>query len=154
MAFLYTRASVVPGKLELLAGWLPGRPWAGGTEGLAKVGSYRLDDPAGEVGVEGLLVRAGDGPLLHVPLTYRGAPLDGSEAHLVGTTEHSALGTRWVYDGCADPVFASAVVRAMLTGGRQAALEWEDEEGARHVRQPTTTVTGSGDPGTEVPQIG
>ena len=40
---------------------------------------------------------------LFVPLTYRGAPLAGGEADLVGTTEHSALGTRWVYDAWRRP---------------------------------------------------
>jgi hypothetical protein len=43
------------------------------------VSAYRFDDPAGEVGIETLLVRRGAGPVLQVPLTYRGAPLAGAE---------------------------------------------------------------------------
>ncbi|MGC4856177.1 maltokinase N-terminal cap-like domain-containing protein [Micromonospora sp. DT4] len=76
-------------------------------------GAYRFDDPAGEVGIETMLVAAADGPVHQVPLTYRAAPLDDVDEWLVGTTEHSALGRRWVYDGCADPVYAAAVQPAV-----------------------------------------
>ena len=57
------RATLAPGKLELLTGWLPSRPWCAGVEGLRQLGAYRFDDPAGEVGMESLLVQAGDGPV-------------------------------------------------------------------------------------------
>ena len=49
--------------------------------------------------------------VVQVPLTFRGAPLEGCEHALIGTTTHSTLGERWVYDGVHDPVF----VRAWLT---------------------------------------
>ncbi|MFE3882401.1 1,4-alpha-glucan branching protein [Streptomyces lydicus] len=101
---------LVPTKLELLASWLPSRPWyddgAGGPE-LANAGGFRLDDPQGEVGIEFIVVTDASGPLpaaYLVPLTYRGAPLDGAGHALVGTMEHGVLGSRWVYDGCHDPV--------------------------------------------------
>ena len=48
------RATLTPGKLELLAGWLPARPWCPGVEDLRQLGAYRFDDPAGEVGAGGL----------------------------------------------------------------------------------------------------
>src|SRR5262249_42680466 len=98
MAILH-RADLRPTKLELLAGRLPGPSSYPGpsTPGLSGVASYRFDDPAGEVGVETMLVRSGDGPILQAPLTYRSAPLDGAEAWLLGTCEHSVLGRRWVY---------------------------------------------------------
>jgi len=51
-----------------------------------------------------------------VPLTYRGAPLDGAEDALVGTTEHGVLGRRWVYDGTREGSGGSA--RAAGPGGR------------------------------------
>jgi hypothetical protein len=56
MAILH-RASVTPSKRELAEAWLDEQPWAvdGGVEML---GSYRFDDPAGEVGVEAMLVRS------------------------------------------------------------------------------------------------
>src|SRR5690242_12066121 len=99
---LVHRAVLRPDKLQLLTGWLPGRPWYPGTAaaGLEKVASFRFDDPDDRVGIETMLVHAEGGPLVQVPLTYRDAPLAGAEAWLVGTAEHSVLGTRWVYDGC------------------------------------------------------
>ncbi len=97
MAMLH-QATLTPTKAELIAAWLPGQPWFAGDAGAVRlVGAYRFDDPAGEVGIESHLVEVG-GRTFHVPLTYRGAPLDGAEAFLVGTMEHSVLGRRWVYD--------------------------------------------------------
>ena len=91
MALLH-RAQLSPSKLELVGDLLASRAWfRGGT--VAAVGAYRFDDPAGEVGIETHLVRADDGPVLQVPLTYRAAPLAGRGGVLVGTTEHSVLGT-------------------------------------------------------------
>ncbi|HYN98018.1 MAG TPA: hypothetical protein VES42_29605 [Pilimelia sp.] len=139
------QAQLKPTKLELLAPWLPDRPWfpAPAAAELERVAAYRFDDPAGEVGVETLLVRAGDGPLLHVPLTYRGAPLDGHDRWLLGTLEHSVLGRRWVYDGCGDPVYVGALAHAILTGGEQAE-EFVDAAGQLERREPGATVRGSG----------
>ncbi|NUT32472.1 MAG: hypothetical protein HOV79_05290 [Hamadaea sp.] len=147
MALLY-RADLRPSKLELLTAWLPGRPWFHGEPGaeVTRVAACRFDDPAGEVGVETMLVRAGEGPVLHVPLTYRGAPLDGGAQWLVGTCEHSVLGTRWVYDACGDPVYAAVLAAVIATGGTEAE-EWI--EGAR--REPAMTLLGSGS--TDAPQI-
>src|SRR4051794_16071626 len=113
MATLH-QAQIRPSKLELTTSWLPGQPWAPGGEGAPEqIGAFRFDDPDGEVGVETHLLRSA-GILLQVPLTYRGAPLQNGEPWLVGTMEHSALGRRWVYDGCGDPVYVTtlaAVVR-------------------------------------------
>ncbi|PPF84116.1 hypothetical protein C5B96_07755 [Subtercola sp. Z020] len=122
MALLH-KAVLTPSKLELLQGWVPAQPWGGGGA-LEQVGAFRFDDPAGEVGIETLLVRAGDGPVLHVPLTYRSAPLEGAGAGLIGTMEHSLLGERWVYDGAADPVYASVLATVVLNGGSHAEQHW------------------------------
>ncbi|NYH55843.1 hypothetical protein HNR06_005432 [Nocardiopsis arvandica] len=124
MAIIY-RATLTPSKPELIGAWLDGRPWAG--QGPDEVlGTYRFDDPEGEVGVEVFLLRRGD-RLLHVPLTYRGAPVPGHEDHLVGTLEHSVLGTRWVYDGTEDEVSLACFRRALTGEQEQADLEiWED----------------------------
>ena len=143
MALIH-RATLQPSKLELVAGWAPGRPWgtaAAGAE-LEQVAAYRFDDPAGEVGAETFVLRAGDA-LLHVPLTYRGAPVPGLEAHLVGTTEHSVLGRRWCYDGCADPVYVAALAEVVLTG-RPQAEEHVVTDGTSQRRDPSALVTGSG----------
>jgi Maltokinase N-terminal cap domain len=88
MALLH-HATLTPSKPELIAGWLPQQPWAAGLPEVTPFGGFRLDDPAGEVGVEGILLRSADGAVVvHVPLTYRGAPLAGAEdALLTGTWE-------------------------------------------------------------------
>ena len=131
MALLH-KATVTPTKLEILDAWLPGRPWFHGAAGVEKVASYRFDDPAGEVGLEAILVSSGD-EVYQVPLTYRAAPLAGADGHLVGTMEHSVLGPRWAYDACADPVWASALATAIRTGGEQAEQHF-DIDGRRRDR--------------------
>ncbi len=151
MALIH-RATLNPTKLELVTAWLPSRPWFTAEPSLEQVGSYRFDDPAGEVGIETLLVRSGDGCVHQVPLTYRAAPLDGAEERLVGILEHSVLGTRWVYDGCGDPVWAAATATAVLTGGTQAE-ELVETDGRLEPRATTATVRGSGEPGTPVPAV-
>ena len=147
MALLH-RATLSPSKLELLAAWLPSRSWSGGGD-VRQLGAYRFDDPAGQVGLEAFLLARPDGRVLHVPLSYRGEPLAGAEEHLVGLTRHSVLGQRWVYDGCGDPVWASALATALLAGGRQA----EEHVAGEGPRTPSATVRGSGSAGAPVPAI-
>jgi hypothetical protein len=144
MALLY-HAELHPSKLELIAGWAPTQPWFVGDPGadLSNVAAYRFDDPDGVVGIEVILVRAGDGPLLQVPLTYRDTPLAGAEAWLIRTVDHSVLGTRWVYDATGDPAFIAAAATAALTGGSQVEQYFE-QDGVREVREPTARVTGDG----------
>jgi hypothetical protein len=62
------------------------------------------------------------------------------------------LGSRWIYDGCADPVCVRALVAAALTGGREAELEYDSGHGIEP-RKPTVRVSGSGTPGTAVPAV-
>jgi hypothetical protein len=119
---------------------------------LQRLGAFRFDDPAGEVGIETFLVSAGGEAVFQVPMTYRNAALPGKDDFLLGTTEHSVLGTRWVYDGCADPVWAAALATAILTGGTQAE-EFLDRNGRLESRPPSATVRGSGASGTSVPEI-
>jgi hypothetical protein len=144
MALLYPRATLQPTKLELLASWLPTRSWYRGPAepNLTRVAGYRFDDPDGEVGIETLLVGAETGPVHQVPLTYRAAPLDGADAWLVGTMEHSVLGRRWVYDACGDPVYAAALAVTILTGGA-GAEEFNHVDGGQERRELTMTVSGS-----------
>ncbi|PYC88285.1 1,4-alpha-glucan branching protein [Streptomyces tateyamensis] len=121
--------TLTPTKLELLAAWLPQQDWyAGSGAAPVRAGGFRLDDPAGEVGMEFLVVTAGSVAYL-VPLTYRGAPLPGPEAEaaLIGTTEHGVLGTRWVYDGVRDPVLVEQL-RALLAG--RAVAQAQDDSDA------------------------
>ena len=115
--------------------------------------AYRFDDPAGEVGIETLLVRAGAGPVHQVPLTYRGAPLPGADEWLVGTMEHSVLGTRWVYDACGDPVYAAALADAVLAGSGQAE-EYFEVDGRREVRPPSMEIATDAAGEAEIPAVG
>ncbi|MDR7254362.1 hypothetical protein J2X46_003355 [Nocardioides sp. BE266] len=137
------RATLTPSKQELVEAWLPSRGWAAGRTIAEKVAEYRLDDPAGEVGVETILWRTDDGAVIQTPLTYRAEPLAGAEAHLVGTTDHSVLGERWVYDGCGDPVWATTLVAAIRTGGSQSQMFLE-QDGQRVDIPARMEVRGSG----------
>ena len=143
MALLH-RAELRPTKLDLLAAWLPAQPWydAPPGTGVERVAAYRFDDPANAVGIETLLVRAGDGVLYQVPLTYRAAPLADGEAWLVGTAEHSVLGRRWVYDGCGDPVYRTALTGA-VAGEVPQADEYIEIDGELIMRERSMTVTRS-----------
>ncbi|WP_405758740.1 MULTISPECIES: maltokinase N-terminal cap-like domain-containing protein [unclassified Streptomyces] len=136
------RTTMTPGKMELLASWLPAQPWyrGGGAEDTpqpARAGGFRIDDPQGEVGIEFMVVTdgAGERPVTyHVPLTYRGAPLDGAEHALVGTSEHGVLGRRWIYDGAHDPVLVERLY-ALVRGGARAQAQSESNT-------PDPSVTG------------
>ena len=138
------RATLSPTKQEIVEGWLPSRRWAAGRTIAEKVAEYRLDDPEGEVGVETILWRLDDGAVVQTPLTYRAAPLAGAEEHLISTTQHSVLGERWVYDGCGDPVWASTLATAIVTGGRQSQMYLEDDAGVRVDIPARMEVRGSG----------
>jgi Maltokinase N-terminal cap domain len=122
MAIIH-KTTLTPGKLELLAGWLPDQPWYHRGRGpeLARAGGFRLDDPAGEVGIEFMVVTdgSGDSAVSYLaPLTYRASALADADGALVGTTEHGVLGRRWIYDGLADPVLVGQLV-ALVQGRAQ-----------------------------------
>lgn len=148
---LVHRATLAPSKQELVESWLPTRPWASERTVVGKLAEYRFDDPAGQVGVETILWRTDDGAVLQTPLTYRARPLVDEEVHLIGTTEHSVLGRRWVYDGCGDAVWAGTLAAAILTGGSQAPVFFE-EDGERVDVPPRLRVKGSGS-GTDAPVV-
>lgn len=97
---------------------------------LRSVGFYRLEDSAGQVGIEAHLVH--DGQVLYqIPMTYRGAPRDGARAaDLIATAEHSVLGTRWIYDGTTDPVWAAELLHLV-----------RDEAAAERSMRPGVGVT-------------
>jgi len=154
MALLYD-AVLRPTKTEIISAWTEAQPWFTGDAGteVTRVASYRFDDPDGEVGIETLLVRAGTGPLLQVALTYRGAPLAGAEAWLIGIMSHSVLGDRWIYDAVGDPVYLAAIAATACTGAQEAEqfmVHGDD-------RVPvvlTAEVRGSGTAGSPVPPVG
>ncbi|MFF7608339.1 1,4-alpha-glucan branching protein [Streptomyces parvulus] len=136
-----------PTKLDLLTSWLPSRAWyrGSGDPELTRSGGFRLDDPRGAVGIEFIVVSdaAGPDPTSYlVPLTYRGAPLDGAEHALVGTMEHGVLGRRWAYDGCHDPVMVAQLLA--LTAGRVHAQHQDVSDTPD--REVTRSSAGGGPP--------
>jgi hypothetical protein len=140
MAIVHSSATIRPTKPELL------EAVAGGPVDV--LGSYRFDDPAGEVGVEAFVVRRND-QLQHIVFTYRGAPLDVEDARLMSTMEHSELGPRWVYDGATDPVAVDCFRRAIVGEQDQAALElWVDGRPVG-IREPTVQLSTRPGPATE-----
>ena len=143
MGIVHADATVSPTKLELAQAWVPTQPWGHGRTVTGKVAEYRFDDPDGEVGIETILWTLDDGSVAQVPFTYRGAPLEGAEGHLIDTMEHSVLGRRWIYDGCGDPVWATALATAVLTGGTQVQMFFE-RDGQRIDVPPRMRVQGSG----------
>jgi hypothetical protein len=128
-----------PGKLDLLRAWLPAQPWyrsGGHGPELAKAGGFRLDDPAGEVGIEFMVVIDGSGnraTAYQVPLTYRAGPLAAAESGLIGTAEHGVLGRRWIYDGTCDPVLVTQLV-ALIQGQAEPQAQ-----SASNTPDPTVT---------------
>lgn len=142
---VHHRATIVPTKMELLQAWVPDQPWIGDADVsvVTRLGSFRFDDPDGEVGIETHLLGTADGQVLQVPLTYRGEPRPSARDSLITRMTHTTLGDRWIYDGCHDPVYVSALVAAILTGGREADLFMATDSGL--VPEPVSThVHGSG----------
>jgi hypothetical protein len=140
---LVHHATLDPSKQQLVEGWLPSQQWAQGRQVTKKIGEYRFDDPEGEVGVETIVWSLDDGSLVQTPLTYRAAPLPEAQGSFIGTSEHSVLGTRFVYDGCGDPVWAATLATAILTGGTQAQMYFE-QDGEQIAVPARMQVKGSG----------
>lgn len=144
MAHVHPDATITPSKLDLARQWITASDWFTGPVEAIELPfrfAYRFDDPAGEVGVEMLVARAGD-TLIQIPFTYRGAP-SGDAGAVFATMEHSALGERWIYDGSHDPVFVAALIRAIVTGGTSASLEFA-VEGEHRTAETLIRATGTG----------
>jgi hypothetical protein len=131
------RTTLTPGKLEFLSAWLPTQPWyrdGGRPPGLDRAGGFRLDDPAGEVGLEFMAIAdAATGTTYHVPLAYRAQARPGADHGLITTAEHGVLGRRWIYDGTHDPVLVAQLI---------ALVQGQAEPQAQRVSDtPDRTVT-------------
>ena len=139
----FHRATITPTKAELIAAWAPTRSWGPPAEAeIEVVGAYRFDDPDNRVGMETHLVRA-DGTLFQVPLTYRDEPLAGAEDAFVGEMEHSALGTRWVYDGLGDERFVVMLAAVTMTGQGEA-IGMVHHDGRWHIAPTNVRIRGGG----------
>lgn len=138
-AEVHTNATLTPGKLDLLAAWLPQQAWFDGdVSDLERVAGFRFADPDGEVGLDCMIVRSRS-TVYHVPVSWRAEPLD--EGDLIGTLEHSLLGTRYCYDAPTDPVYVAELVRVIREGDEAAAIVSADSGAAMPV---TITVAGTG----------
>jgi len=146
IAEVHPDATLSPTKLDLLATWLPAQPWfSGDPEDLKRVAGFRFVDPDGEVGLDSLFI-ASAGLVYQVPVPWRSQPLD--EGDLIGTLEHSTLGTRYGYDAPTDPVYVAELVRT-ITEGDTAAEVVAAETGEPQPR--TVHAEGSGvTPGVDV----
>ena len=148
---LYHRASIVPSKPEVLAEWVPTQPWCAADE-ITPIGAFRFDDPLHQVGLETHVVDA-DGQALMVPLTYRSEPVEAGEAALVRTIEHSALGTRWVYDGFGDTTYLTMLAAVSLTGQGEA-LGMVEVDGRWIMAPANVRISGGGWPNERIPVDG
>lgn len=130
--------TLTPGKMELLAAWLPSQSWyrgRGRAPELAKAGGFRLDDPDGEVGIEFMVVTdAATATTYHVPLTYRAQACAEAARGPITTAEHGVLGRRWIYDGTHDPILAAQLV-ALVQGEAEPQAQSES-----HTPDPTVTT--------------
>lgn len=150
---LFHAATLTPTKSELISEWAPKQEWGPSPDvPIEAVGAFRFDDPAGQVGMETHIVRAGD-VVLQIPLTYRNGPLAGAEDALVTTMEHSALGTRWVYDGLHDPQMVFMFAAVAMTGQGEA-LGMVVYEGRWYAAPSKVRIQGGGWTGERVPVDG
>lgn len=142
MGIIYA-TTMDPTKTELLASWLPHQDFylGDGQPQLETIGGFRLEDSAGEVGMEFIIAadRQADGQVVyHLPLSYRGAPLEGGDQHLLGTSEHGVLGLRYIYNAEHDPVWQQCVRE--LFAGRAVP----QHQNISDTDEPRISVTGQG----------
>ena len=126
---------------QLLASWIPRQPWFPkhaadfGTDpditpmSVARAFTYTAEELGGFAGLV-TVISVGDGPTLrrlNIPLTLRGAEDMHLRHALIGHVDDLALGTVYVYDGAADPVFvnlmADAITKRKVFDGGQLSTE-------------------------------
>lgn len=134
------QATINPTKIEMARTWLPKQVWfTGDAEQAELLDRFRFEDPEHEVGVETLLIKVGE-DIYQLPVTYRAAPLEGAEDGFIGTMEHSALGTRYVYDAMFDPVYLAELERTIREMDTASSVRRPDGT----ITPPTVNVRGSG----------
>lgn len=151
MAIIY-QAELSPTKPEILRSFLDQRSWGEAGE-MQVLGAYRFDDPEGQVGIECHLARVGE-TTFHLPLTYRVAPLHDAAESLIGTLQHSVLGTRYVYDGLGDETALDCFRRALSGDQEQAELAIHEVDGRRvGTREQSVTLSLELDEGAQLPTV-
>ncbi|SDS07416.1 Predicted trehalose synthase [Brevibacterium siliguriense] len=152
---------------QLLASWIPRQPWFPkhaadfGTDpditpmSVARAFTYTADELGGFAGLV-TVISVGDGPTLrrlNIPLTLRGAEDMHLRHALIGRIDDLALGTVYVYDGAADPVFvnlmADAITKRKVFDGGQLSTESlrhsQEKTDARDRAPMPFPVTANGD---------
>lgn len=119
-AEVHPNATLTPSKLDLLREWLPRQAWfVGHVDDLERVAAFRFVDPAGKVGLDNMIIKS-RGTSFFVPVTWRDTP--SSLASLIGTLEHSELGTRYCYDAATDLTYLAEIRRVIREGDTNTAV--------------------------------
>jgi len=140
---LYHKATITPSKAELVAEWAPTQSWYPDSHAKPEVvGAFRFDDPNGSVGIETHLIVV-DGTYFQVPVTYRNEAMANAEQAFMGQVEHSALGTRWVYDGVGDEVYLVMLAAVAMTGQGEA-IGMVVYDGRWHIAPSNVRLEGGG----------
>ncbi|TDX78413.1 trehalose synthase-fused probable maltokinase [Rathayibacter sp. PhB151] len=126
-------------SIDRAAAWVADQRWyasKGRRPELEIRGEWRLERADGDVVVHLVIDRAGSSPVLYqVPVTVRSAPVAGLEDALI-----ESVGTRFVYDGPRDPLFARALFELIADGGSSDAEGALGGARAEGHRQPGAVI--------------
>ncbi|NQX03898.1 phosphotransferase [Rathayibacter sp. VKM Ac-2856] len=126
-------------SIDRAAAWVADQRWyasKGRRPELEIRGEWRLERGDGDVVVHLVIDRAGSSPVLYqVPVTVRSAPVAGLEDALIESD-----GTRFVYDGPRDPLFARALFELIAEGGSSDAEGTLGGARAEGHRQPGASI--------------
>ena len=126
-------------SIDRAAAWVADQRWyasKGRRPELEIRGEWRLERGDGDVVVHLVIDRAGSSPVLYqVPVTVRSAPVAGLEDALIESD-----GTRFVYDGPRDPLFARALFELIADGGTSDAEGGLGGARAEGHRQPGAVI--------------
>ncbi|MCJ1699731.1 phosphotransferase [Rathayibacter festucae] len=126
-------------SIDRAAAWVADQRWyasKGRRPELEIRGAWRLERGDGDVVVHLVIDRAGSSPVLYqVPVTVRSAPVAGLEDALIESD-----GTRFVYDGPRDPLFARALFELIADGGSSDAEGALGGARAEGHRQPGAVI--------------
>lgn len=155
---------------QLLASWIPRQSWFPklaadfGSDpditpmSVARAFTYTAEELGGFVGLV-TVISVGDGPTLrrlNIPLTLRGTEDIHLRHALIGKVDDLALGSVFVYDGAADPVFvnlmADAITKRKVFDGGQLSTEslrhsQEKAASREQARMPFPVTTNAGSVG-------
>ncbi|MCJ1685589.1 phosphotransferase [Rathayibacter sp. VKM Ac-2927] len=126
-------------SIDRAAAWVADQRWyasKGRRPELEIRGEWRLERGDGDVVVHLVIDRAGSSPVLYqVPVTVRSSPVAGLEDALIESD-----GTRFVYDGPRDPLFARALFELIADGGSSDAEGALGGARAEGHRQPGAVI--------------